>query len=656
MLEERIKALTSFCKKYKSTIKYSAMVASLPLLFSFYYSEGIAQRLTIKSKIEKAKKENREIRSIHKGNLLKPEIKNCIEIIDSDTREFKEEYHPSKRMEHHYLLTLPIILGALYALSKKGPYDKLLGELSTNEKVIRTGIELGVTGATFAVFKEPLSMLEPMPFLCVGAMIPSFTVPFTMMTFNKYKIWQRYRKAKQEGNNNEIAYRFYNYLHLEKEAKSALQSGDLSKAAQILHEKARIERGLDDTERKCFSYYQNNIGKELMHIFSRRNARKNPNYENYLRLLLNDLKAIDTPVVNDLEEAIQKLPKKELELKLIAGALTTDNDKKKKWWSDVYKILDNGGKIKPVDEKSKNEVGFADCDTLGVRFVVKRQDYDSHKKEIEQTRVRYENMTNNRRIVIPEVVHEFEDGKKGVFISTRLYGESFYDFLRGMPTKQQILWLRYALDGGHEAAKYSNCSCNENRHEKTAQDIEKLVMIEREIRKELSTNICACLRYVDMFEPICDMDLIKDNFLVLDDEKIALIDHEERKISDPSYMLIKLLEYKPTIDYSEEGVEARNELIHHHFTSLGYNLDERIMEAHYYHSVVLKAISYLGFSEGMEGKKEVRRGYLNGAEKALELVVNRYSSGQSNEQIRQIHAVFKSIKRIKTQLGFAILT
>jgi len=655
-LEKRINSLTSFYRKYARVIKMSVVSIGLSSSLAFYCSEGIVEGLTIESKIKRAKKEGREIRLVHKGNLMKPEVKNCIEIFDKEKGEFKTEYYPWKRMEHHYLVTLPLMIGFLYGMLRKRPRDRLIGELKKSDLITRTGIELSVAGTFFTYFNKPLMALQPIPFFCVGTSMTFILIFGTNTAFNKYKVWQKYQKAQQKGNYDEITCKFYNCLSLEKMARKALKSGDLPGAAQRLYERTKIEREFDDIENICFHTYRGCIGREYSFVFSRIKARRNPTYANYLKLLLENLAMKVTPATDDLEEAVEKLPEKEVELKIIVGALTSDEEKTRKLWTEVYHILNKEGKINAVDEKSKNEVGFADCNTLGVRFVVKKQARDLHRKEIEQTKARNRYMGDNKRIVIPEIIQGFEEGENGILISARFYGENFHEFLKGVPAEQQTLWLRYALEGGHEAAKCGISDCIEDRYEKIQQDIESLWMIDRRDKDELSDNIQACLRYSDKFEPICDVDLIKDNILVLNDERLALIDHEERMKSDPVYMLVKLLEYRSTLDYDEVGIRVRNELIRHHFISLGYDLDRGIMEAHYYSSVPLKALSYLGFSREMDGKEEIRKDYLDSAERSLELVVSRYTVGYSNEQIIQLKSVSRCIKRIKKQLGFAILT
>lgn len=638
MLEKKLLKLNSFLRRYRNTVRRVFFLGlGVPVLCFHFYNNAIIKPKA-DEEVRAARLKGVETRETNEGTIYRENIKkkHINQIYDLKKGKFVTVYN-SARHQNFY----PFVSALIMAYALRSFYDEkkrpIVNNLDINGNVKKVGFELGGAGVVLCASANYLATLEPLPFLAIGSTIGTLGVALGQNVFNRRFAKRAYESAKEIGDIECEGYRYGEFLELQKEVQDGLNKDKLSEVANALLQEMRLIRGFsEDTH-----YYLTdsiNVTNPLRHIISRKKARSSHSYEDYLRLILDDVAALEPALESDLEDAVNCVPERELEFRTLLAEYSVNSNLHKKRWILLYNALVEAGTIKPAVGRSKHEVGFVDCQSLGLQYVAKKGMQSSLEQEIKQTEAIRKGLACEKGIVIPEVVVKLDakdlgnDNEEGVFVQRYELGVSLADKVRVLCNEDKLSLLSRAVKGNALASQYGLSDREENRYEKALEDISNLGGV-NDKAIVFKDNISVCFKFADLFPAVYDRDGHGDNILIPDEERVILVDHEVRDKSDPVYMLIKLLEYRPELSYNGFGIDIRNQLIKEHFSFFEHNATEHMCKAHYYSSIILKAISYSAFTKGQEEKGVIRQSYLESAKFGLDQILSKYGDLYDEREI-----------------------
>jgi thiamine kinase-like enzyme len=248
-----------------------------------------------------------------------------------------------------------------------------------------------------------------------------------------------------------------------------------------------------------------------------------------------------------------------------------------------------------------------------------------------ELRVKRVTLPENLEIYRPE---EMAGNNNGVLIMRYANGISLAEYIEDLELEEKLKILKRVVEGNAKSSSFGMSRTEEDRLKKAHTDLENNKEIKNEVKNKIRGNLDVLLKFSNVFSSVYDRDGHAENAIVTRNENIVLIDFEVRLLSDPVYMLVKLIEHSKCFGYDEEGFKARKLLISEHFKNIGiekeYN-DTKINEAHYFSSVPLKALSYHSFSYG-KNRKKTRTNYLMAANFALDVLLKEYGELYTKEE------------------------
>jgi len=644
-LETVVNKFSFFLRRYKNTLRRVLFLSlALPVLGYHLYNNKITKPRA-ERELSYARSQGKIERVTNQGTIYLEDIrkKHVNQVYDEKEKGFITVYN-SAAHHNYYPFACGITLALAFFLIYDQKKNPLVRDLSASEKLRKALFEIGSSAAVLGAASPYLSTLQPLPFVTIGSTAGVLAVALGQNIFHR----NHTRSASKSQDVNSLEYNFSLFRSIQGEAQAALKRKDLSRACNLLLQEMRIVRRLDNRFHIAYSDYVD-VTKPLRHLGSRVLARRNPTYNNYLKLVLDDVVALTPALDSDLERAASDVEVHELEFRTLAAEFAYTPEMQRKRWITLYGALTRRNAIRNVSEASKNQVGYVDCQSLGLQYVTKKADQTSLEEEIEQTRVIKAGLAGEEDIIIPDIVinltpDEINDpDNNGVLVQSYESGRTLTDYLRRASEEEIIGVLERATDANALTSSLGLSQRKEDRYGKVLKEISSLYdlgILNRRRAAAIEANILVCLKFADLFPSVYDRDGHGDNILVSDSNRLVILDHEARDKSDPAYMLVKLLEHNPVLPHDDYGFSIRNILIERHFSLMDHNANGLVCQAHYYSSIVLKNLSYLAFSSNTLGKEPVRQGYIRSARFGLDMLLSWYSRLYNSREI----SMFKTLR------------
>lgn len=673
--------LTSLIKKnfpkfrhYYRALRVFAVTTLVATWMGSYGCNFAINGSTAESRVKQARAEGKRVELTSEGTPFNDTASAHLRMyepkVDGTGGGYTTIYNPYKRWDIYVHLMFLWSLNAVFRYYSKSRFKP---KLSRRESSIKTLVQGGVVLGSLAYCRNAFSSLNILPAIeMIGIVTPALWI-LPEMYYHKHLITTRYRHAVESGDTSSNDYMFGRFFELQAGIRQAFKKGNQLAVWELLLEQVRLLRGISPENRRKLGDDKLDLSGSYGYIASRIKAKCQPSVENDLRLTIMNSAAQHTALELDLEDAVQRNPGSEVEFRILDYELCTTEERRRKA-IELYRLLEQRRQIEPATEGKKSVVGIMNCNALRRQYVVKRSDLESVVQEGRQTQYIEEGLRDEEGVISAAVKEVFDKSvlehleNDGVIMLSYIQGTLLSKILHnGLSVEDKVGLLIQAAQANAKTCDMGIDTTVEDRLEKAVADIEGNERLPDDLRRMLVDNIGIVLLYSDAFPSVYDRDGTTDNVLVcsrsdigfgeeqnrtdIGEDKnhkrvIGLIDLEARRQSDPTYMIIKLLEHKTALGYDESGTSARNRVIGAHFECAPCE-DRELIMPHYYASIILKALSYDNFTQARQDCDEIRQGYYRSAVYGLNTVLRLFGNrfhGATN--VRKLESVRDAVIRL----------
>jgi hypothetical protein len=661
-------------KFIKSEKENLGVIAATMITTGIIISQGqyfISETKNFIQKENIAKKQNIEYNITAKGTIFNQKYVNNKKIgalqIKNEDDEFITVANPYKNGKESLILGGLLATYLLFVKKKQKINSPFIPEYDLKEKklnnvFIRTGIiaSLGYTASmAYKLDIESTILLGYSTSIAIPYLAEYFFRENIMR--KKYELIKLNNKVKPEEKYNNKIYRYMYIKELQQKADLALKN-KTDDVWDLTLKLIREFKELSPNER-YYAYEHWNPLKRMCFFKDHLMTNLNPTYENNLKMILTGSRQFKQKYEIIIEDLLKTRYEKGIELMQLDFELTVDYEKRKEKGIKLYNELIKQKKIMNPNIETNNLVLLMNCGKLGLQYAIKKGEKKRIEQEIKQTTEISKLFYQDNEILIPEICVEFDNEDIDELNDQKMIWIMYVDAKKMSDVlidindyDEKVDLLKKIVKANAKTAFSGINEEKENLYNKIVNDIKQnnelkncLDLQEISVLKE---DINVCLKFANKFMLVYDRDGNPGNQLINKEKnKIILIDHEARKKSDISYMLIKAIEQDTILPYDEKGYEMRNILIDTHLLNLGININEDlkdIAKAHYYASIPIKALSYHKFSQNKKNTKKIRMNYLKSSEYSIDILFKHFKNLYSDcelEKLTQIRGFMNKISQ-----------